>query len=57
MSERRTGSDSADERPVVPDRSDDDRAEGCSERADERAADEQRLLEDRPPHHDGRSLR
>lgn len=52
MSERRDG---PDERPVVPDRSDDDRDEAWGERADERETDERRLLEDRPPHHDGRS--
>jgi hypothetical protein len=55
MSERRDGP-GGDERPVVPDRSDDERDEGWGERANERDADERRLLEDRPPHHDGRSL-
>lgn len=46
---------SDDERPIVPDRSDEDRDEGWAERAAERDDDERRLLEDRPPHHDGRS--
>lgn len=56
MSEGRAESGGPDERPVVPDRSDEARDEGWGERADERDADERRLLEDRPPHHDGRSL-
>jgi hypothetical protein len=47
-------SDDPDDRPVVPDRSDDDRDEGWGDRADERD-DDQRFLDDRPPHHDGRS--
>lgn len=51
VSERRD----ADERPVVPDRSDADRDEAWGDRAADRDAEERRLLEDRPPHHDGRS--
>jgi hypothetical protein len=44
-----------DERPVIPDRSDDDRDEGWGESRDDGDAADRRLLEDRPPHHDGRS--
>lgn len=50
--------DPSDDRPVLPDRADDDRDVGWGERGDEPGSDaeqDRRLLEERPPHHDGRS--
>jgi hypothetical protein len=44
-----------DERPVLPDRADDDRDEAWGDRAEDGDAADRRLWEDRPPHHDGRS--
>lgn len=41
---------------MLPERAEDDRDEYWGERPDEADADERRLREDRPPHHDGRSI-
>ena len=40
----------ADELDVLPDQTSDERSEGWGDRRDEELANEQRLLEDRPPH-------
>ena len=41
-----------DERPVLPDRSEDDEDVGWGERAPDDETDDRRYLAEKPPHHD-----